>query len=170
MGRAPRDRLGTSGKALSATSWTGDAGEPLFAPAVRSALRVSDERRIPNSRGNGRPRDTTCFGAVARLPATFRDARSDAGPRIMATTFRTTVPGPRAAPSAEVLRRALTGGRGTRAALRAFSQRAVDVRASAITTAVATKNPTTVSVSEATAGHPRCGRRCSGSRSSAAAG
>jgi hypothetical protein len=49
----------------------------------------------------------------------------------------------------------------------------VDVRARTITTAVATRNPVAISVSVntavSTAGHPRCGRGCSGSRSSEAA-
>ncbi len=153
--RGPRDRRGTTGTGMSVPSWTVDAAERL---AVGGAFRnrsPTSDRTFVTSRGSGRMRDAACFGAVASASATsFRGAWRAAGRRIRARPRRARSPGSRVAETPSGLRGVTAGRRGTRAVRFSRSQRAVDVRASAITRAVATTNPTAVSVSDDTTGHP----------------
>lgn len=168
---ARRDRRRTTRTVMSLSpSSDGDAAARLFVGRTRgSSSPRRARRRRPRSRGNGPTREATSFSAVASVSATtFSGARREAGLRI-AATHRATATGSRAAVAANGACPATVGRRGARAGLFSFSQRAVDVRARTITKAVATTNPVTIRVSVNTAGHPRCGRGCSGSRSSEAA-
>ncbi len=168
--RASGDRFRTSGSGVSVpSSRVGKAAPRFFPPVAFRSPSPRNDRTSPTNRGTGRTRDTTCFGAVARASVTpLRGARREAGRRITATARRTKTAGSRAAETARGVRAAPAGGLGTRASLFSRSQRAVDVRASAITRAVATTNPMMISVNDNTTTHPRYGRGRSGSRSSAA--
>jgi hypothetical protein len=152
MARGPRERLETSGRDLPvAASEIGDAGE-LPVVASRRPRPGNHERRIRNGRSNGRTRDTTCFAGASSLAATsFTGVRSETRRPVAA---RTTFPGNSTTSPMRVVWGTMPSRRGARAALFVRSHRAVDERASAITRAVTTTNPTTVNVSEATAGSP----------------
>ncbi len=125
-------------------------------------------RRVPKARGDGRTLTNPPLPAATRTPVTARTRRRpDAAMRRTAAAVRTGTPRNRTPVRAGGMGGATTSRRGARAARFSRSQRAVELRARAITTAVATRNPTAVTVSNNTTGPtPGAGRGCSGSRSS----
>ncbi len=136
--------------------------------ALRNPPPTSD-RAFPHHRGTDGTWDATCCGAVARASAASRrGAPREAGLRMTAIVLRTIAPENRAAKAASDVYGPTAPRLGTRASLFSRSQRAVDVRASAITRAIAATNPTAINVTDTTTTHPRYGRKRSGSRSSAA--
>jgi hypothetical protein len=112
-------------------------------------------RRVPKACGDGGTLDTPPLRAATRTPVTARTGRRpDAAMRRTAAAVRKGAPRNRTPVRAGGMGGATASRRGARAARFSRSQRAVELRASATTRAVATRNPTAVTVSHNTTGPP----------------